>query len=566
MPIQPLYVTTKSLDSVPDGSSDDLAKLVAHSTLIAIVTTSDAEPREERVPGRLSSDPSKLDPSFTMIGSVYEVQVERYLKGSGDVTLSVIQSIGYDAIVPGPGSAPGRLTQGRDTSPNLLLGKNSRYVLFLEENEHAPSLWMGTAQPYKFLLSGGMANVESPVGTLEGAFPDRTEAELVSLVESLIAGDSAAETPKSTASGIPDGVKWALESVDGRPIIDGTFASLTVRGDSYGGFDGCNSFGGGNEDGTPVAAADGSFSASAGASTAMLCEEPLGLMEQASAYVRALIRAESFRVEGDSLKILDGAGEVRLVLARQKPLPGQPVDLVGTQWRLIADDDEDSGVRAPTLAFLNERIVAGVTACRGYVADYSASDGSLRFPTLAMTGPTEPCANELFRHEGEYTTHLSWADVHSVDESAGKSLLRIRTRQGKTLLYEPLPPSVDSIFAGRWSLTMFVKAKESSSGWTTYSRTTDVILGTEVTISFQEADASGSAGCNLYNASSSVDGSTLSMGSVAVTEMWCDTPERLMEQERRYLDVLSRVTGFRIYGDRLSLHTDDDEALLFQSE
>ena len=117
MPLQVIYRTAKNLDNAPDGSSDVLAKLVAHSTLIVIGTTSDAEPRVERIPGRLPSDPSKPDPNYTMIGNVYEVEVERYLKGSGDTTLPVIQSIGYEAIIPGPGNTPGRLTQGRDTTP-----------------------------------------------------------------------------------------------------------------------------------------------------------------------------------------------------------------------------------------------------------------------------------------------------------------------------------------------------------------------------------------------------------------------------------------------------------------
>ena len=119
MPMQVLYRTAKNLDNAPDGSSDVLAKLVAHSTLIVIGTTSDTEPREERVPGRLPSGPSKPDPNYTMIGNVYEVQVERYLKGSGDTTLPVIQSIGYDAIAPGLGNTPGRLDtgQGHHTQP-----------------------------------------------------------------------------------------------------------------------------------------------------------------------------------------------------------------------------------------------------------------------------------------------------------------------------------------------------------------------------------------------------------------------------------------------------------------
>ena len=254
MPLQVIYRTAKNLDNAPDGSSDVLAKLVAHSTLIVIGTTSNAEPREERIPGRLPSDPSKPDPNYTMIGNVYEVEVERYLKGSGDTTLPVIQSIGYEAIIPGPGNTPGRLTQGRDTPPHLLLGKSSRYLLFLsEQGDDAPGLWMGAVHPYKFLMSDGRAKVESPVGTLDGAFPDRTEAEFVSLVESLITGNIAVEIPRMAAFGIPDGVRWVLESVDGSPLIDGTFASLTVQGDQYGGFDGCNSFGGRREDGTQVA-------------------------------------------------------------------------------------------------------------------------------------------------------------------------------------------------------------------------------------------------------------------------------------------------------------------------
>ena len=152
MPLQVTYVTANNLDETPGGSSDELAKLVSNSTLIVIGTTSDAEPREERIPGRLPGDPSKPDPNFTMIGNVYDVQVERYLKGDDVKVLSVIQSIGFDAIVPGPGNTPGRLSQGRDGSPNVHLGRNSRYLLFLEENEHAPGLWKGTAEPYRFLL------------------------------------------------------------------------------------------------------------------------------------------------------------------------------------------------------------------------------------------------------------------------------------------------------------------------------------------------------------------------------------------------------------------------------
>ena len=193
-PMQPVYVTTSSLDSAPDGSSDDLSKLVAHSTLIVIGETPPNDPREERIQGRDPNDPSRPDPNYATIGNVYDIRVERFLKGSGDETLSVVQPIGYEAFVPGPPNTPGRITKGRDTTPNLLLQESSRYLLFLRENEHAPGLWMGTVQPYRFTLSGGTARVESPVTSLDTEFPDRTEVELVSLVESLITGSGPVDT------------------------------------------------------------------------------------------------------------------------------------------------------------------------------------------------------------------------------------------------------------------------------------------------------------------------------------------------------------------------------------
>ena len=172
----------------------------------------------------------------------------------------------------------------------------------------------------------------------------------------------------------------------------------------------------------------------------------------------------------------------------------------------------------------------------------------------------EECTYEPFHPED-----LSETADYSVEKSPGSKLLSIRTWEGKTLVYEPLPPIVDGIFAGRWSLTTFIQPHETASGHTRYSRTTDVIPGTEVTIEFRKDGVSGLAGCNTYGAPTRVDGSKVTIGAAMVTRAWCDDPEGLMEQERRYLGILSRVRLYRIFGDRLSLHTDDYEELLFQA-
>ena len=169
-PVESSYFGVNSLD----GPSDPLGKLVANSTVIVIGTVPIAEPESLRVQ-------DQTNPNVRALGNGFNVQVERYLKGSGADTIPVIQFYGLEFM------ERGRLQQGRDKDERLSLGKGDRYLLFLKKNSSYPSYWSGPAHPYKFLLSDGRAKAESPVGDLRGAFPERSEAEFVSSVESRIA-------------------------------------------------------------------------------------------------------------------------------------------------------------------------------------------------------------------------------------------------------------------------------------------------------------------------------------------------------------------------------------------
>ena len=165
------YATVNMLS----GSSDDLGKLVAHSTVIVIGTIpNNYEPAEVRAQDKISSD-------VQAVGGSYNVQVERYLKGTGGNTIPVVQFYGLDF------TDKGQRRQMRDNNTNLLLGKGNRYLLFLKENGSIPGYWSGTIHPYKFLLKDGLAKAESPVGDLDGAFPEQSEADFISSIESRIA-------------------------------------------------------------------------------------------------------------------------------------------------------------------------------------------------------------------------------------------------------------------------------------------------------------------------------------------------------------------------------------------
>ena len=193
---------------------------------------------------------------------------------------------------------------------------------------------------------------------------------------------ASASAPAQTA--LPGHATWVLDSLDGRPLIDESIVTLKVDENWFGGFDGCNSYGGRSEDETSIADADGMFSNPPLERTAMECVESEGIMDQADAYTSAPIQGERFRVVGDRLEIFDRGGEARLVFVREAPLSGRPNDLGGTAWRLLTEGGTNGDLRAATLAFLDDRLATGATACRAYLATYSISEGSVRFPSQSM--------------------------------------------------------------------------------------------------------------------------------------------------------------------------------------
>jgi len=81
-----------------------------------------------------------------------------------------------------------------------------------------------------------------------------------------------------------------------------------------------------------------------------------------------------------------------------------------------------------------------------------------------------------------------------------------------------------------------------------------LVVNSEITITFQGVDhaARGSAGCNTYGGTYAVSDTTLSFSDLAYTEIACDTPG-VMEQEQRFQQALRAVEGYRLAGDRLEL-------------
>ena len=378
----------------------------------------------------------------------------------------------------------------------------------------------------------------------------------------------------SGTAGLPDDATWVLELLDGRPLIEETFISLELHGDALWGWDGCNSFASQPGDGTIVAQANGSFSTPKEIlRTLRGCKEPEDLLsDQADAYMTALREAERFRFVGDRLEIFDASGAVRLVFLRQQPLPGRPVELLGTEWRLLPESDGE-GMGTATLAFPNDRLVAGATACRDYVATYRKLQGKLDFVSSSRIGSRQLCSEDSRGSEAAFIHTLSSTEEYSVVESEETRRLSIRTSVGKLLVFEPLPPAREEIVGVEWSLRAFVplyfvQQHPDGSGVWDLREVADVLLETEVTISFAEDSLGGSSGCNSYGGPADLEEGSITVDTHRFrrTLKLCEVPDGLMEQEERYFGLVNRLSRYGIYSDRLFLQTADDVFLLFQTK
>ena len=349
---------------------------------------------------------------------------------------------------------------------------------------------------------------------------------------------------------------WTLDSLDGRPPVEGSIVTLRVDENSMGGIDGCNRYGGGSEVGSGFGP-DGVYSLSNFGGTLILCRKPEGVMEQTDAYQLALLAGKRYGVVDDRLEIYDSVGTARLVFVRQAPLQGRPVALSGTSWRLLGKGEEGR----TTITFLDHRLATGTTACRSYFATYNTSGETIRFPSKGMRRAHEPCTEASKRLEGEYTDFLSWAWEYSVYADEGSRRLELRSSRGKTLNFKPVPPAVQDIADAEWTLRVVVEVREGLA-----FRDRDVVEGTEVTMLFDESGISGTSGCNPYSGLATVeDGSITVDDKLLRAERACEGPDGVMEQERLYLDLLPQVTRYSIFGDELFLQA-GDVFLLFQTK
>ena len=84
------------------------------------------------------------------------------------------------------------------------------------------------------------------------------------------------------------------------------------------------------------------------------------------------------------------------------------------------------------------------------------------------------------------------------------------------------------------------------------------------TLAFEDGSASGNASCNQYFGPYEIDGSSLTFGQLASTQMFCGEPG-VMDQEAAYLTALASVDTWSIDDEVLTLSSGDAELLRYEA-
>jgi len=184
--------------------------------------------------------------------------------------------------------------------------------------------------------------------------------------------------------------------------------------------------------------------------------------------------------------------------------------------------------------------LSGNSGCNTYgtVYELSDDDGMTISPAIAAT--MMACPDPIGLQESLYLSILALVKTYDVTADT----LFLKNEAGDIILSYMTQKPI-SLTGTEWELISYNNGKEA---------VVSVVIGSEVTAMFTEENKmSGSGGCNNYNASYETEGKNMTVGPAMSTQMFCNEPEGVMDQEVQYLQVLDKVSQYVIEGNTLRL-------------
>ncbi len=213
--------------------------------------------------------------------------------------------------------------------------------------------------------------------------------------------------------------------------------------------------------------------------------------------------------------------------------------LVGTMWELISIDG--TAVDGSLTLDFSADTVHGSDGCNSFSGGYTIQNGALVFAQDGFIRTEMACLEDgVMEMAQQYLDALVTASAFTLDNDS----LTLETDTG-ALVYAKANSAelIDTL----WQLAGLNNGTGGIVHMGIDENITMLIDGTQI---------SGSAGCNGYGGSITIDGNQLTIGELVSTLMLC-ADDDVNEREGEFLAALRTVTSYEIIRETLSLYAED---------
>jgi heat shock protein HslJ len=296
----------------------------------------------------------------------------------------------------------------------------------------------------------------------------------------IILAACASSTPPQAGAGDLSNRIWVLSLLTDKAVIPGTSISAEFTPDGkVSGSSGCNQY-----SSTYTVSGSTLKISTPMASTLMACSQEI--MDQESAYLKALAEAKTFSAAGDQLT-LSGADNNKLLVYKT-----QTQDLAGTSWEVLGYNNGKQAVISVllgstiTLDFAADGSLSGNSGCNTYNGSFTVTDDQITIGPLASTRMA--CTQELMDQESQYLAALGSAATYQIKDTG----LELRTKDGALAVDGVVISPTNSITGIVWQ---WVNVTNQTTG-----EISSVPNPESYTITFNEdGTMNGKADCNNFS-------------------------------------------------------------------
>jgi hypothetical protein len=206
--------------------ANSMSELVASVNMIVIGQVSSANEIWDY--SRDTNNPSQADPNELEVGQVYNLSVERYLKGSGDNTIKFVQSEGLIKLNQATAS-PANISEAKTYYPHVTFETGVKYLFFLNPlgtGSPGKNYFSTTIYPWVFTIpDNGKAEPQSAKSETIYIFPAKATADFLQEVQQVIAQNptlaevAAAPSPTLIPNTTPPAAITNAPRANGIPAI-----------------------------------------------------------------------------------------------------------------------------------------------------------------------------------------------------------------------------------------------------------------------------------------------------------------------------------------------------------